>query len=550
MNAFKTTPGAGLPLFALALFGCPWIGPELARDRFDVDGDGVAYPDDCDEGDPLVFPGAIEACDGVDQDCDGKPGFEEEDVDQDGTLVCEGDCDDANAAAAPGNAEVCGNGVDEDCVADAVPCRWDGAVLAAGVRITGDASGFGYALATGDWDGDGVVDLAVGSPLALDGDGIETGAVYLFDGPWAAGDRTFSDAQASLYSTFAGALAGVAVANGGGVTSDLVVTTAPGVSDGEAHGAVLRSTAAPVGASALAPLLYGASSLGIALASLGDADDDGYTGLVAVDGSQVVFFDALYDGVDPAHPRVAMPWVCPYPTQVANPGDLDGDGLTDVLVSDFQCGGGAGWVDVIDGALVADGVPVDDALLTHVQGSVEGGYLGYALSGGRDLTGDGLADFAASEVAGGPAGADGTGAFETSQVWVVAGRSVFPDAVLAGDATAMISGPPVRNEYVTGLSAAADLEGDGVADLLLGVPSSDLAFVNAGRVGVFYGPFAGARGWDSVAAEFAGPEVNASIGHSFAALGDVSGDGAEDVAVGSANFEAAGAVYVLFGRGQ
>lgn len=39
----------------------------------DADGDGFAAPEDCDDGDARVFPGAPERCDPVDQDCDGAP---------------------------------------------------------------------------------------------------------------------------------------------------------------------------------------------------------------------------------------------------------------------------------------------------------------------------------------------------------------------------------------------------------------------------------------------------------------------------------------------
>ena len=38
----------------------------------DNDGDGVLAPDDCDDGDPTVHPGAEEVFNGVDDDCDGQ----------------------------------------------------------------------------------------------------------------------------------------------------------------------------------------------------------------------------------------------------------------------------------------------------------------------------------------------------------------------------------------------------------------------------------------------------------------------------------------------
>ncbi|MES2645025.1 MAG: putative metal-binding motif-containing protein [Myxococcota bacterium] len=61
----------------------------------DADADGVTVrAGDCDDGDPGRYPGASEACDGVDQDCDGVvPPRESTDADGDGELACV-DCDD------------------------------------------------------------------------------------------------------------------------------------------------------------------------------------------------------------------------------------------------------------------------------------------------------------------------------------------------------------------------------------------------------------------------------------------------------------------------
>ena len=81
----------------------------------DIDADGVdTCSGDCDDTNAEVYPGAEEACNGVDDDCNGTPAADEIDADVDGFMVCENDCDDANADVNPDATEVC-DGFDTDC---------------------------------------------------------------------------------------------------------------------------------------------------------------------------------------------------------------------------------------------------------------------------------------------------------------------------------------------------------------------------------------------------------------------------------------------------
>lgn len=79
----------------------------------DMDCDGDAAGDDCNDHDGSIGPSSPERCyNEIDDDCDGEKD-EQEDADFDGVTNCE-DCDDTNELRYPGNDEVC-DGIDNDC---------------------------------------------------------------------------------------------------------------------------------------------------------------------------------------------------------------------------------------------------------------------------------------------------------------------------------------------------------------------------------------------------------------------------------------------------
>jgi len=143
----------------------------------DADGDGVADCTDCDDQDGQAYPGAVEVCDGKDNNCDGQVDegvgatwYRDADGDgygdpNDAAQACEqpagyvqtaGDCNDLDAEINPDATEICDDGDDNDC---------DGLT---------DCSDDDCDCACGDDDGDGVCnaeDLCDGDDDTLDSDG-------------------------------------------------------------------------------------------------------------------------------------------------------------------------------------------------------------------------------------------------------------------------------------------------------------------------------------------------------------------------------------------
>ncbi|UYV11814.1 MAG: FG-GAP-like repeat-containing protein [Phycisphaera sp.] len=218
----------------------------------------------------------------------------------------------------------------------------------------------------------------------------------------------------------------------------------------------------------------GDGRFGWAISELADIDGDGAMELIvgapfvngvvgAGDGRCVVYSgangDVLMD-LSADGPGENFGW------SVADAGDANGDGVSDVLVGAPRRDAQRGAVYVFSGHPDSRG-----ALLQRVDGQRAGESFGYALAGLGDVDGDGTGEVAI----GAPQSDSGAGVLNDGRVYVV---SVMDASVLHD-----IPGPVAGAQLGRGIGRIGDIDGDGATDFAASATNAQRAEVFSGATG-------------------------------------------------------------------
>ena len=289
----------------------------------------------------------------------------------------------------------------------------------------------------------------------------------------------------------------------------------------------------------------GGAWLGWSVAGAGDVNGDGYADVIVgalfydngdmQEGAAFMYlggpgaFNTVADALLDSNQAMAH-----MGGSVAGAGDVNGDGFADLIVgvSDFDSGEtDEGAAFVYFGGAGAFNTSVDAVLQSNQVGAA----LGYSVSGAGDVNGDGYADvvvgayrYSAGQTEEGAAFIyfGGSGAFNTAA-----------DAQLESNQAGAFLGASV--------AGAGDVNGDGYADVIVGASIFDSLQVDEGGAFVYFGG-AGAFN-QSADGQLVSGQGGARMGASVAGAGDVNGDGYADVIVGVPLYGGEGAAFLYFG---
>ncbi len=509
---------------------------------YDQDGDGHDHDafggDDCDDADADAYPGQSEVWyDGVDQDCDGASDYDQDGDDHDSWEHGGDDCDDLASDVHPGAPEIWYDGVDNDCdgrsdydqdydghdsdayggtdcddldesIQPGADDAWYDGIdsdCAGNDDYDQDGDGWSYTGATGDDCDD--EDVAV-HPMALEWiDSLDNNCDSDID------ELTLDNAAVVLEGIAGSDSAGCAVAGVGDVNNDGyddVLIGAYGNNDGARDGGAAYLLYGPVSSGNLSTAdatLQGWLAGGLAgysVAGAGDVNADGYADLL-----------------------IGVPW---------EGSEASDDSYTGAAY--LIHGPVSGEMSLADAELIMRAVSYDDGA-------------GWYVSGGVDATGDGSPDLL-------------VGATDISTVVQYGGGAYLVDGSDTGEiglneALATLLGSQAYAYAGSSVSLVDDMDGDGIGEVLVGVPSYDdsngvgTSFPDVGIAYIHNGPVSGtidlAADADGI---LNGENSGDRLGECVAGVGDVTDDGLGDIlvgapAAGNGASEGPGKVYLVQG---
>jgi hypothetical protein len=411
-------------------------------------------------------------------------------------------------------------------------------------------SRFGHVVSTaGDVDGDGYADIAIGA-YYFDGGLNDEGAVYIHRGGQnginIAADKVIEGNQQN--AQFGWAVASAGDVNGDGY-GDLVVGARYFDNNHVNEGAAFVYHGSSLGLNTTAASMIesnqGDAWLGSAVSSAGDVNGDGYSDILVgsyafdhgqTDEGSVFVYHGSPDNIGPVAKSTlnALSSGALGGSSVSSAGDVDGDGLDDIVVGapnydGGQSGEGAAFIS-FGNATQGTGI------IVTFQTNEVNAHVGSSVSGAGDVNGDGYDDV----IIGATGAASGA---QKGAAYVLHGNSGGIN--VAVPAKTLFWG---NQGLGTSVSDAGDINRDGFDDVIVGAPLYSNAGANlCGAVMICLGSGSGVVTPGTIVNS---GQAGAQMGNSLDQAGDVNGDGYSDIIVGASmagGGNKQGSAYIWYG---
>lgn len=357
----------------------------------------------------------------------------------------------------------------------AVPQPAPHAIDQISLETPGGASGeFGWGVASGDFNGDGLVDIAVSDPV-YDGVNSNTGAVCIYLGDTdfqTAPSQTIQDPDGTAGDEFGFYISGVGDTNGDGF-DDLLVAMNWGVNKAYLlYGSTSGLSTANL-TELLPPTSYDGYGFGHVISGGGDVNGDGYHDFVVATGGGfgcIYYGSSSGVGVYPNHVLSIGNDATNSMLECAIIGDINDDGYDDVALNNNSPGPiNSTTVFIYHGSGSGVNTP-NDTMTIYINEAKDYGF-SVAINSAGDFSGDGFDDMLI--------GNQWATYTATNQG---EGRLYFGSSMGLYDSALILPNPYYKNNSRFGNSVAGigDFNYDGYDDVIIGCPYDNFAEIYLG----------------------------------------------------------------------